>query len=145
MALVAYSDNSDVGTDSEDDGEGQKADEWKASANPSESVDSAELSGVNTIEDEEEEFVGGKATSTGLFSSVPAAVPVTSLLEGAQEEVEDELVDVPTVETWKVTQELKKQNNNETGPSGFRADLTKAATKERKRVKIFIPSLSEVS
>ncbi|MPC65268.1 hypothetical protein E2C01_059401 [Portunus trituberculatus] len=147
MALVAYSDDSDLGTDSEDGDETQKvvvkAGGEKALVEPPARVPPARTEGgVESIEDEDEDedFPKSGNTSSPLFSSVPAAVPLSSLLDVGEVE-EDEVVDVPTVDTWKVTQELKKQNNSVVEPSLHPPQ----PRKERKKVKIFIPSLSEVS
>lgn len=149
MALVAYSDDSDLGTDSEDGDEAQKyaavrAGNGKSLVEPPARVPQARTEGgVDSIEDEDEDFSKSENTSSTLFSSVPAAVPVSSLLDVGELE-EDEIVDVPTVDTWKVTQELKKQNNgveeaSQPGPQPA------PVSKERKKVKIFVPSLSEFS
>lgn len=186
MALVAYSDNSDMGTDSEEEEETlngvekRKADtenpptdspknavpksgvERKAEAlndvkhrrvdtesppltdSPRNAI--AKPSGVETIVDEDDDYAAESASvpSSGLFSSVPAPVPVSSLLP-AGEEVEDEVVDVPTVDTWKVTRDLKKQQGegSETPPPPLEPQATQK--KEKKKVKILIPSLAEVS
>lgn len=147
MALVAYSDNSDMGTDSEDEEETlndkppQKIDAKKPSADTPKNV-IPKPSGVETIVDEDDDYAVESKPSSGLFSSVPAPVPVMSLLP-VGEEVEDEVVDVPTVETWKVTQDLKKQqNNNEGGPPKIDAQPP-PMQKKAKKVKILIPSLSE--
>lgn len=149
MALVAYSDNSDMGTDSEDEEETmnnkppQKIDTKMPTTDPPKNV-IPKPSGVETIVDEDDDYAAESVPSSGLFSSVPAPVPVASLLL-AGEEMEDDVVDVPTVETWKVTQDLKKQqNNNEGGP--LTIDVQPPTTqKKAKKVKILIPSLSEVS
>lgn len=154
MALVAYSDDSDLGTDSEDGDEAQKdvavkASDGKALGEPPATVPPAAVppvrteDGVDSIEDEDDDFSKSENTSSTLFSSVPAAVPVSRLLDVGEVE-DDEVVDVPTVETWKVTQELKKQNNglveaSQSGPQPV------PPRKERKKVKIFVPSLSEFS
>lgn len=144
MALVAYSDDSDLGTDSEDGDEAQK--DGEALVEPPATVPPAAVppvrnDGVDSIEDEDDDF--SKRENTSLFSSVPAAVPVSRLLHVGEVE-DDEVVDVPTVETWKVTQELKKQNNGlvEASQSGPQFAPPR---KERKKVKIFVPSLSEFS
>lgn len=144
MALVAYSDDSDLGTDSEDGDEAQKG--GKALVEPPATVPPAAVppvrkDGVDSIEDEDDDF--SKRENTSLFSSVPAAVPVSRLLHVGEVE-DDEVVDVPTVETWKVTQELKKQNNGLVEASQSGPQLA-PPRKERKKVKIFVPSLSEVS
>lgn len=149
MALVAYSDNSDIGTDSEDgeetlDGKNQTVSKETAVLEPSKSVQPTKVGGVDTIEDEDDDYGPDKVPSSSLFSSMPAPVPVTSLL-AAGEEVEDDVVDVPTVETWKVTQELKKWNNSEARASESKTQQTTTLKKEKKKVKILIPSLSEVS
>lgn len=185
MALVAYSDNSDMGTDSEEeeetlnDVEKRKVDtENPPTVSPKNAVSKsgverkaetpndvkhqrvdtesppltdsprnaiARPSGVETIVDEDDDYAAESASvpSSGLFSSVPAPVPVSSLLP-AGEEVEDEVVDVPTVETWKVTRDLKKQQGegSETPPP---LEPQPTQKKEKKKVKILIPSLAEVS
>ena len=152
MALVAYSDDSDLGTDSEDGDEvledaAQMTSGGEASVESLTRVSPAKLeTGVDSIEDEDEDYSKSEKPFKipSLFSSVPAAVPVSSLLRVGEEE-EDEVVDVPTVETWKVTQELKKQNNNVVGEPQPGTQPVSTHKKERKKVKILLPSLSEVS
>ena len=147
MALVAYSDDSDLGTDSEDGDEVQKDVVVKRGdgkvERPARAPPARTEGGVDSIEDEDEDFSKSENTPSALFSSVPAAVAVSSLLDVGDVE-EDEVVDVPTVDTWKVTQELKKQNNGVVKPTQPGANPP-PPRKERKKVKIFVPSLSEVS
>lgn len=148
MALVAYSDDSDLGTDSDDGDEAPgnvvvKAGVGERSTESGGRVSPARLaSGVDSIVDEDDDTLGSVKPSSTLFSNVPAAVPISNLLGPGQEE-EDEVVDVPTVDTWKVTQELKKQAKEVVGGPQPGTQHVTAHRKERKKVKIFAPSLSE--
>ncbi|KAG0718690.1 Proline-rich protein PRCC [Chionoecetes opilio] len=150
MALVAYSDDSDLGTDSEDGEEARedltkKTSDGKASVKPARVSPSKPVNlrkGVESIENEEEDILSSDKPSSTLFSSVPAAIPVSSLL-GVGVEEDDEVVDVPTVETWKVTRDLKKQSNDGVAASQQGTQEGSTHRKNRKKVKIFVPSLSE--
>ncbi|XP_064098248.1 LOW QUALITY PROTEIN: proline-rich protein PRCC-like [Macrobrachium nipponense] len=122
MALVAYSDDSDIGSDSEEveqqvngvqndknakispeknDSDGHTEISPIASANVNSEQkspsDSGLPSGIDDIVDEDENHYRDK---TNILASIPEAVPIDSL-QTAVGEVEDELTDVPTADRGK--------------------------------------------
>nr|XP_045592277.1 proline-rich protein PRCC-like [Procambarus clarkii] len=167
MALVAYSDDSDLGSDSDD---GEKCVEGPATTvckpevevvnsvprtavGDQDSIQSTvaggggpDTLGVHGIIDEDEERFGTKLP--GLLASIPAAKPLRSVWQGLSigEEV-DELTDVPTVDTWKITQELKGKSieTDKFGskPNNSAKDSVSKSKKERRKVQFFVPALSE--
>lgn len=159
MALVAYSDDSDLGSDSEG---GEESVESSVNKDPPEvvvesakgrgslqatvaegnSVTSAEVDGII---DEDEDYV---KQNSSLFASIPPAKPLASVDHGFEIDESDQVTDVPTVDTWKVTKELKRNDslknispaNSSKSAVGFRSEK-----KEKRKVKFFVPALSEVS
>lgn len=167
MALVAYSDDSDLASDPEDVEDSPRAivnGESKARP-PSESSDKGRASsqidpkgnpkaeanpgGLGTSVDDIVDFDEDVATETrtGLLAAIPRAKPITGTL-GASiplgAEV-DEVTDVPTVDTWKVTQKIKEGGSDSKISSASSASVTVKKKKEKKKIQFIIPSLSEVN
>ncbi|XP_042205908.1 proline-rich protein PRCC-like [Homarus americanus] len=159
MALVAYSDDSDLGSDSEDGEEHLESSIEKelkpqvtnngVNGTPFSQVKSNSGqpnlvldSGVDSIVDEDDNI---EVKKTGLLASIPAAKPLTSIGDGVEiGEEADELTDVPTVDTWKVIQELKSSSSsNEMNRSSSSTSVSSKIKKEKRKVQIFVPALSE--
>lgn len=155
MALVAYSDDSDLSSDSEDIVEhvnGIKG-ETKPKITPevikeetppevlsrSSPVVKENPKLFSTVNDIVEDNEGDAIDKPSILASIPAALPVDSTQDADEiGEVEDELTDVPTVDTWKVTAEIKKG-----GSDGKPQAKSLIKKKEKSKVKFFVPALSE--
>lgn len=159
MALVAYSDDSDLGTDSEG---GEESVESKVKENDSVAANRINVqvlpqvkssstvsenncvtSEVDDIIDEDEDYLEKRPS---LFASIPAAKPLTNVDVGFTIEESDEVTDVPTVDTWKVTKEIKdngKVGNISPGKSSKSTVGSSSQKKERRKVQFFVPALSE--
>lgn len=168
MALVAYSDDSDLGSDSEDVEESPKTivnGESKAKQLPESSKNreaSSQIdpgpdpkaekdlggggSGVADIVDSDDEDATTKRT-TGLLAAIPRAKPIgTGLKDDTPLGAEvDEVTDVPTVETWKVTQRIREEGSGSQTSNASSASVAAKKKKEKKKIQFIIPSLSEVS
>ncbi|KAK7067027.1 hypothetical protein SK128_016124 [Halocaridina rubra] len=158
MALVAYSDDSDLGSETEDTEENgiisnndNKLESVQREPKNIVSLTNPVLqnevlpSSVDDIVEENDEngsILPGKST---LLASVPAALPIDFFEKGpGLGDSDDELTDVPTVDTWKVTTEIKKGITSENQQSLHQKEKhASSKVKERKKVKIFIPALSE--
>ena len=185
MALVAYSDDSDFGSDSEeaDQQANGVANDLKTEIIPevipkkcvqqstpnsipavqehtvkksatlpnsdssSAVQDSKITSGVDDIVDEDDFEDVHRGGPSSLLASIPAAIPVTSM-HSEVAEVEDELNDVPTVDTWKITAELQKNNDKfktcAADSASDKATFERPKKKAKSKVKFFVPALSEV-
>lgn len=170
MALVAYSDDSDLGSDSEDveespkvtvNGEskakqppessdkGQASSQIDPEANPKanhKANPKAEpnLGGVGTSVDDIVDFDEDDTTETrsGLLAAIPRAKPSLEASIPLGAEV-DEVTDVPTVDTWKVTQKIKEEGGDSQINRASSASVAVKKKKEKKKIQFIIPSLSE--
>ncbi|XP_047474572.1 proline-rich protein PRCC-like [Penaeus chinensis] len=165
MALVAYSDDSDLASDSEDveeppkvivNGESkakqasESSEKGRAGAQIDPEADpkadpkaEAARGGVEDIVDFDEDVTTG--ARTGLLASIPRAKPIAGTQAASVplgEEV-DEVTDVPTVDTWKVTQKIKEEGGDSKISSASSVSVTTKKKKEKKKIQFIIPSLSE--
>lgn len=162
MALVAYSDDSDIGSDSEEveqqvngvqndtnskispeknvsDRHTTKSPIANTSVNsvqksPSES---GLPSGIDDIVDEDENHYRDKPN---ILASIPEAVPIDSL-QTAVSEVEDELTDVPTADKW--LNRIKESGESNPAESSTKFSGGPPKKKAKAKVKFFVPALSE--
>lgn len=172
MALVAYSDDSDLGSDSEDveespkvtvNGEskakqppessdkGQASSQIDPEANPKANPRAnpkaeTNLGGVGTSVDDIVDFDEDDTTETrsGLLAAIPRAKPSLEASIPLGAEV-DEVTDVPTVDTWKVTQKIKEEGGDSQINRASSASVAVKKKKEKKKIQFIIPSLSEVN
>lgn len=167
VCIVAYSDDSDIGSDSEEtekplDSSASK--EFKDEIRvddvnvrglcvvESNSVNSqvphntdSTSHGVNSIVDDDDD-INLETKSCGLLSSIPAAKPLPVAGHGLNLGEEDELTDVPTVDTWNITQQLKKHRNdiNIVSPMPVKSATDSISkSKKKRKVQFFVPALSE--
>ncbi|XP_068243124.1 proline-rich protein PRCC [Palaemon carinicauda] len=161
MALVAYSDDSDIGSESEVEEQDSviqnktnskilAGDIHKDTTKPLISTDSAEAvqkspshseipSGIDSIIDEDETRHIDKPT---ILSSIPAAVPIDSLQMDVSE-VDDELTDVPSAESW--INRIKETGESTDSSSNPDTNKKKSVEppKKKAKVKFIVPALSE--
>ncbi|XP_076053769.1 proline-rich protein PRCC [Oratosquilla oratoria] len=160
MALVAYSDDSDITASEEETEVVEKNGECneltsnvKATTalvnevrpeSVSKPQDSSVQSGIDSIIDEDEDKPAIIATENGgLLSSIPRArsqydMDTNEIVE------EEEITDVPTVGTWEVTKNIADVKVNASVKDRNNGNTT-AKTKKRKKIQFFVPSLAELA